>query len=411
ASAYVDGDLGERPATATDRLEVLDGDQPELSTIGSLAVSNSVRRWPNSAALLSQGNKEYLLIAEQDGPAPKNARALNELKRGRFLSLVEVTNPTAPQLVDQLPFTGIPAAVAFRPGTGTFALTFIGNDSLVTGTVVEGQLRILTRSRIELPKLGQIPAIPHFTWHPSGQFAAVTLAGNDRVAFLRFDPKSAQPFTVWGNVMRSPPLPGVGYFTHNGCFFLHTSIGLTGDEEQAAYGEQTSILSIIRFDSTETADSPPARRNDGQLTFLSPAVSHTKSGQYAFGRGYVETFAISPDDRLVIGLNMRASWLPEQAPGQTENSRLEAFTLDAERGIARWLGGHDFAGILPECIAFTAPRELATVSFDHLYNNRGRGSLDRWRLVENVGGSVEILEGRRRWLGRGAHFFLVGGQK
>ncbi|MEM1135657.1 MAG: hypothetical protein AAGI07_07435 [Bacteroidota bacterium] len=363
-----------------------------------------MRRWPNSLSI--DRNQKYALIAEQDGPASYDVKYLQEITKASQLTLVDIGNPKNITQLDRKVFPHIPTVVAFHPKENFFALSFIGSDSIAIGTITDDGIQILNYSKIALPD-ESIPAIPHFTWHPSGKFAAITLASNDKLMFLRFDKESETWLKPWGNVLKTSPLPGVGYFTHNGKFFVMTNINLTSDLEQDAYAENESLLCIYRFDGTLMPDSPRTRANDGKPTYTSPKIKHTKTANLAFGKGYVETFAISPNDKYLIGLNMRASWLPESYLGKTTSSELSLFKLDAEKGKANLISTYPFDGILPECIQFDKTGEsIVVANFDHNKIENDKGSLAFWRLIETNNEPVLIYL-KSHFMPRGAHYMVV----
>ncbi|MEL7162600.1 MAG: hypothetical protein AAFN92_17720, partial [Bacteroidota bacterium] len=283
----------------------------------------------------------------------------------------------------------------FHPTDSRFILTGLGTDSIYLFGIDDNRLqRIATQS---LPGIVEsVPAIPHFSWHPSGTFAAVSLAGNDKLQFLRYENTT---FLPWGAPLKTPPLPGIGHFTHNGRFFALTVINLTGDVEQTAYGDNQSLLILYRFDATRQRDSRPTRSNDGQSIYRSPPVKHTISQVLPFGSGYVENFTISADDRYLVGLNMAGSW----EPGQPSVSSLELFRLNASTGKAQFVDRYPFAGVLPEQISFTPNgTHLAVATFEYPEDH---GSLDLWRLWDREE-RASLVPLRRTPTPRGLHFFL-----
>ncbi|MEM8967563.1 MAG: hypothetical protein AAGE93_14175 [Bacteroidota bacterium] len=404
ASAYIDGQLLPEQRVSEDKLTVFSVTKDSLAELSSVAVSNSVRRWPNSLSL--DASQQYALIAEQDGPVPEGARLLSKIPPARLLTLVDVRNPERIEVVDTVAFDHIPAAVAFHPSDNLFSLTFIGSDSIALGRIEQDQIRIIGYSRITLAN-ETVSAIPHFTWHPGGRFAAITLAGSDRLVFLKLERQDVPQLTIWGNTLKTSPLPGVGYFTHNGNFFVMTTINLTNDLEQSAYANNESLLSIYRFDSTDIPDSPRTRADDGNPTYTSPPIKHTLTATLPFGSGYVETFAISPKDRYIVGLNMEGSWLPDAYPGKTNYSSLSFFHLDAELGKAQFIDSYSFESILPECIRFDkSGKSIIVATYDHHNAREEKGSLDFWQIV-NEFNQAKLTPIQFHLLPRGVHYFIT----
>jgi len=402
ATGYIDGQIQSTNQSSNDEMAILKSNGNQFERIGTISVSNSVRRWPNSTSLKIIDGKKYILIAEQDGKAAKGATKIQEISKATLLTLLDVTQPESPQILDSIKFDNIPTCVAFHPSSNLFALTFLGSNAILSGKINNGKLEIVTETNIELRE-EKIPAIPHFTWHPNGEFAAISLAGNDKLMFLKFN-DNTNKFEQWGNVIKTPPLPGVGYFTKDGDFYIQTVINLIGDLEQDAYKDNTSLLNIYRFDDDEIPNSLPTRNNDGTDIYSSPKVKHTISQNIAFGDGYVETFAISPDDKYIVGLNMRGSWLPKDRKGNTEHSSLELFSLS--NGKAKRLGSFPYQAVLPECILFDKMgNNLAVANFD-TNNGQGKGSLIFWH-IEEKNGKVTLMQREKILFPRGLHFLMA----
>lgn len=401
ATGYIDGKLNE-DRFSKDELVVLKNTGQDFETVSRIAVSNSVRRWPNSASMRTIDQQKYILVAEQDGQAAPTATSIQDISQAKLLTLIDVTDAKNPFISDTLTFKNIPTCVVFHPNEDLFALTFLGTDSIAIGTVKNGKISLLHSSKMSLPN-ETIPAIPHFTWHPSGQFAAISLAGNNKLMFLKFD-SSNYTFEQWGNSLKTAPLPGVGYFNKDGQFYIQTVINLTADLEQDAYKDNTSLLNIYRFDDNELPNSMPTRNNDGQSIYESPDIKHTLIQNSAFGEGYVETFAISPDDKYIIGLNMRGSWLPKERIGHTETASLEFFKF--QNGKAKKIGTYPFKAVLPECILFDPSGEGITVTDFGQHNGKSTGSLIFWQLLEEAR-FIHLVPTHSIPFPRGLHYLIA----
>ncbi|MEM1328835.1 MAG: hypothetical protein AAGI23_22955 [Bacteroidota bacterium] len=401
ATAYIDGKL-DKERVGQDEMYIFQPKDKQLVSASKLKISNSVRRWLNSADVKKIKDKKYILVAEQDGQRRSADSTLSNIPQARLLSLLDVSDLSKPAVVDTMHFVNIPTCVAFHPDQNLFALTFMGSHQIALGHIENGKMKIIAHTDLELSSKERIPAIPHFTWHPDGRFAAVTLAANDKIVFLKLE---NDQFTIWGNELKTAPLPGVGYFVPNGQFFISTTISLTGDIAQNAYGDNSSLLTIYRFDDDEMPNSPPTRSDDGRSDYFSPKVKHNKTAQLPFGQGYVETFTISPDGQYLIGLNMRASWLPERYSGRTQTSELCLFRLDDKNGKASLMNTFPFEGILPESITFDrSGKSLLVAVFDQNGVDAGSGRIDVWQLIKEDSVTLTFYDGYL--LPRGVHYLL-----
>jgi hypothetical protein len=220
--------------------------------------------------------------------------------------------------------------------------------------------------------------VPEIKWHPSGTFAAVTLGGAAKVAFFRYADGALTP---WGAPVSTAPLPGKGAWLANGRFFVVTTINITGDTAQLGYGRNSSLLTVVSFDDTDQPDSAPRRANDRSTTYDSDPIQHAVVATAPSGMGYVENFAISPDGRHVVGLNMVASWLPKDHPGHTDYSELTLLEIDADTGAVQFKGATRLPMVtLPQGIVFDdTGHYIAITSFQG--PDAGPGQIEFWSFA------------------------------
>ena len=371
ASGYIDGHLGSR---RPDFLSVLQIQKDGSVNRKDIAVSNSVATWPNVMSLTSDGN--IAIVTEPFAQPTKEATKFSEIKRGSQITLVDISNPKSPLVIQKIKAPGTPSAIDIHPSGTLVAVTL----------PFEGQIALypLEKGRLGEPKVQSLGIktikntyVPEFKWHPSGKFAAVTLGGAARVIFYRLEDDVLK---VWGEPLQTAPLPGKGQWTSDGRFFIVTTITATTDMAQLSYGSNASLFAVFAFDGDIVENSPPRRKNDRKSAYKSMPIQHSRVAHIPGGIGYVENFAISPDSRWVVGLNMAASWLPKGHPGRTTYSELTLFSLDINTGIMKPHSSVTMDDvILPQGITFdSSGNYLAITSFQH--DKREGGSMSFWRL-------------------------------
>ena len=373
ASGYIDGRLGPR---RPDLLSVIQLDGDGVGQRHDVPVSNSVAVWPNNLAITADGR--FALVTEPFGQPAEDATAFTDIPDGSRITVVDIGDPAGPVPVQEVETASPPAAVHIHPSGTLVAVTLPAEGHIALYPFADGRLGEPSLQPLGIDDLSST-FVPEFKWHPSGDFAAVTLGGADRVVFYRFDGETLSP---WGEPMRTAPLPGRGAWTPDGRHFIVTTITATADMAQLSYGRNTSLFAVFAFDDDEAPNSPPRRANDRMTAYDSGTVQHARVAHVPGGLGYVENFAISPDGRWVVGANMAASWLPQDHPGRTDYSELTLFSFDAETGALSPRGVTRLDGvILPQGITFDADgRHLAVTSYQH--DDRAGGSLSFWHLDE-----------------------------
>lgn len=397
ATGYIDGRLGPRKP---DLLSVVPLGADEEGGRRDVAVSNSVATWPNVMAITPDGR--FAVVTEPFAQPPEEAQAFADIEQGHRVTLVDLSDPAGPTVAQEVDAPGATAAVDVHPSGSLVAITLPFEGQIALYPFEDGRLGEPTLHPLGVEGI-EDSFVPEFKWHPSGEFAAVTLGNADRVVFYRFDGAALAP---WGEPMRTAPLPGKGEWTPDGRHFVVTTITATADMAQAAYGQNASLFAVFAFDDDAEPNSAPRRADDRQVASESAPVQHARVAHVPGGMGYVENFAISPDGRWVVGLNMAASWLPEGHPGRTTHSELTLFALDPASGALTPHGATRLDGVvLPQGIVFDADgRHLAVTSFQG--DDGGEGNLSFWRL-EDADAPMLVPAGRPLPLPRGAHLVAL----
>ncbi len=394
ASGYIDGRLGKTLPDLLRIMRVADGQAIDMATV---PVSNSVAIWPNIMTLTP--DQRHVLVTEPYAQPPTDAKTFADIPRGNTITVIDIQDTANPQVVHTLAAPAAPAAIDVHPNGDLVAVTFPFAGKIGLYSFKDGQLEAHHEQDLGIDNLSST-FVPEFSWHPSGMFAAVTLGGANKVVFYRYDGTRLIP---WGSPLDTPPLPGKGVWTQNGRYYITTNINAVGDMASSSYRHSTSVFAVYAFDATEAHDSLSRRRDERKGQQTGPAVAHTRVALVPAGMGYVENFALSPDERWLVGLNMAASWLPEGHAGRTEFSELTLFSFERETGLLEPVSVTRLDGvILPQGIAFDASgQRLAITVFQDATSESG--GVEFWDLKTEGTPRFEQA-GERRVLPRGSHY-------
>jgi hypothetical protein len=194
ASAYIDGQLGDRTPEMQDTLTLipLDGGEPTKTSLIKLPVSNSVMTWPSNLGFTSDG--QYALVTETYRPTPEGATERSQIPPGQQLFVIDLSNSQQPRVIDQINLGTRLMTVAVHPE---------GNLLAVSLEEPRRQIALVPFTNSQLgtptfhghPNLGE-PEVhtPHVEWHPSGRFLRVTLPFRNETIFYAVDrTNAAQP--------------------------------------------------------------------------------------------------------------------------------------------------------------------------------------------------------------------------
>jgi len=386
-TAYADDILMQIPGER-DTLSILtlplDVNAPEMNEV---FVSNSVTSWPQVLIPSPDGERAYIVEAageiEDDLEVYPNVQSNPPL--GRALTVVELETgaTTVYDVVDY------PLHAAVHPEEQYVA---------IGAKEVNRQLVILPVETLDDAETYQFfpiensdgePAeeITSVSWHPSGNYLAV---GIDRSELAFYEVVTQSDGTLdlqpYGERLMLGNTISYGQFTSDGNHYLTTEINWAALEGQLGYvanppGEMISV----RFD--------PAAGNHS-------VVSRVEVGQSPEG------FAVSPDESLVVAVDMRRTYLPDNLsfiPGSDLNS-LSLMTFDNSTGELVLIDQYGFEGVLPEHAVFDADGDaLGVVIYNERENPMNPGYIELWNVVQD--GDTPRLErtGARISVVRGPH--------
>jgi hypothetical protein len=162
-----------------------------------------------------------------------------------------------------------------------------------------------------------------------------------------------------------------GQFTRDGGYYLTAEINWAAVPRPLGnLVNPAGEMIAVRFDPTEGA-------------------AHSVASRVAVGLS-PEGFAVSPQEDLIVTVDMRRTYLPEGLAGVIPGGDLNSLTLlsfDKASGELRVLGEpYGFEGVLPEHAAFDADGDALGVV---VYNERERplapGFIEFWNVVREGG--------------------------
>lgn len=364
-SAYADDRLG--PAAGADTLSVIRlDDKAGPYRAAEVPVGNSVTGPPASVAATPDGR--YAVVIETLGsrPSPATAR-LSELGRGRSVTLVDLSNPDRPVVVQRVDGYETPLSVAIDP-TGTLvAVTHASGSAsppLVFYRIANGTL-----SAPIVPALPRMDAGRGFiaaAFHPREPVLALIDADRLDLRFLRYaDDGKDLRLEAWGNALPIEKGPFLVRFTPDGRHALvngsHAALEYNLDRNGAPRGS----VSSFRVAASVDADGQPQHRFvDRAFTGVIP-----------------EGMDVSPDGRLVVTANLERSTPRAGEPDMARFASMTLLRLDPVTGRLKRTDDFAFDGALPETAVFdNASRFVAVTVFSQFDEPRANGSIDFWRI-------------------------------
>lgn len=388
ATAYADAQLDRVPGVE-DALTLvglpLNSDAP---AIGSAPVSNSVMSWPQIIAVDPQGR--YAYVAEVRSRPADGIQAfdtIDQMPSGSQITVVDIADLQNPQVIQVVEVGQDPEHLSLSPDGQWLAVNLTEPDRELLIVQLQPDGRLGSRQYFPMELDGSRQDNRTAIWHPSGNYLAMTQDQNRRVGFYRVDLEEdeitvipmGEPLTL-GNHLSHPR------FTADGQFLL------VPDLHWSRYGNP--ILSALL--------NPPGEmisiRFDPDSEDPYKIVSRVEVGLSPEG------FALSPDDSLIVTVNMRRTYLPDFIPvwrGKPYSS-LSLIQLDPISGqltpIDREYG---FEGLLPEQATFDATgNALAVVIYHYRESSPRTGAIEFWRVIsgdeprlERTGYTLDVVRG------------------
>ena len=364
ASSYADNRIPNLNPRYQDALTVIP--LPLRNETASLNVSNSVNGPPEALAVSPDGNIAFVI--EYVGQRNSDAKTREDLPTGRWLTMVDLTNPMQPKVSDRIGIAEFPEAIDVHPSGKWLAITtdsgksevlqLIPIDNYTLGKPIDISLKDL-----EIPVAeGELNA-SYIEWHPNGRYLALNLYRQNRIVFLEFtQDKVSKEVSLkpWGEPVTVDSDPYSGRFSPDGAYYLTANWkrNFEADSLEGRLPTQASTVSVIRL-------------GNNSHEVITTVESDRSS----------EGIAISPDGKLVATANMKETALHISSSRFTEKATVSLFGFDATSGQLTKAGDFPFEGVLPEGISFDATGEhLIVATFEYLNSDKPTGGLEIWRV-------------------------------
>ncbi len=377
ATAYATGVL-ERVEGIEDALSVVSF--PEGATepeVAELNVSNSVLGWPSIVEASPDGDTAY--VVEPRGTPPPDVESYDdifvELPAGSLMSVVDISDPSEPKILQEVQLATNPSAVSVSPDGDSVAVGFGGLENNYASEDDFDSLALLPveGSRVGEPTYfdvdnaeGQIADILEVEWHPSGNFLALTISDAE-VAFFEVSQNAAEPqIEPFGERFTEGTSFTEGTFTPDGNHFIVEDVAW-GEGATGYLFNRRGTLTSIRFDEA-----------GGNHEIVSTATVGVSP----------EGFAMSPDGTLIATVNMRRTYLTDTLPVYPARSRssISLVEFDNTSGELTTTDEYFYEGLLPEDAVFDAEGESLAVT---IYNYAGEfpeeGAMEFWNVTEEGG--------------------------
>ena len=371
ASAYMDGDLGPRTSEMRDELAIVPLANGMPGEPRRIPVSNAVTAWPSLLVLSVDGRFAY--VAETDGPALDGATQRSDLLPSPVVRAIRIDDSLAGEVVQEVETAGRAQGLSLRPQGDLLAVNVVNTERPQIGFLRIGQDgRLSDFTLADLPDVTTAPQ--DIKWSPDGEILAATFPREDAARFYRVNLNQGTPTVEQlGETIITGKFPGVGHWSPDGSHFFVTNLYWFGGAADRYVGSNVSTIKAIRVDRSPAAEHV--------------AVSAAPAGASA------EEFAIAPDGRTIVTLNMENSFLMPEDPRLTYHSSLTVMTWDPEREQLVARGTYPFEAILPEGITFdTSGRFLAVANFAHSNPRRPieETTVDFWRVISEPPSLVKM---------------------
>ncbi len=377
-TAYSDGRLmqiaGDVDTLSLVQLPLTDISAPVIK----LPVSNSVTSWPQIIAVAPDGNTIY--VVETAGQVDDDVTQLNpdDFPAGRLLTVVDISEGADNAILTTIEVGKNPIHVAISADGAYLAIGFRGQEHLlaILPTSTLNDHTTFNYFRIEQANGDPSEEVTAVSWHPSGDFLAV---GNDRseLQFFRVTNNADGTVTIashgkhldLGNTITH------GQFTQDGQFYLTAEINWnTAPAPLGNLINPPGEMIVVRFDASNNSEHEEVSR---MTVGLSP-----------------EGFAISPQEDLIVTVNMGRTYLPDLLAKFMPAGELNSLTLlsfDNQTGQLAALGEYGFEGVLPEDAMFDADGDaLGVVIYNEREDPNNSGYVEFWNVIRE--GSEPQLE-------------------
>lgn len=343
ATTYSDGQLlpleGHR-----DQLIKIDVSSNRRSVLN---IPNSVTGWTKSMDITP--DKNYVIITAIRGSRPQGSTEVSSVFDLPPLQNVYMVDLTTLEVLDEIKVGNIPSSVSVNPKYNLIGTT-VDEMKKEIGFINYQPKKFITVAKFphNVPRLGKNRATD-ISWHPSGDYFAITLEENGVVGFSEIMTEENNLEISDFTTVAIGKLPGAGTWSHSGDFYIVPDINNWV--------------------------------GNGMIYIIAPNVrsgKHRITAKAMVGRA-PEAVAISDDDRYVVVSCMEGTFFPTDHSYYTEYSTLILFGL-GKMGELVELDRVQSDEILPQSIAFRPQTyQFALTSFQSNKENQD-GFISLWAV-------------------------------
>lgn len=396
ASAYVNGALGPREGRDTLAVIPLDG-EPRDWRAHEIFASNSVASPPAVLDISPDGRYAVVIETWTERPAGNAPHRFDDLAFGNRITVIDLVDPTAPEVVQEIEGLARPDAVRFSSDGGIVAISHHpAGDGAETPLALyrfeDGRLGRAVTPSIDGWEPGE--RLIDMDWHPEERvLAMIDTTGGATLRFAHVtDELSVEPF---GNVVDIERAPYRVEFTPDGRHVAVNALYWGPDIAGTWIEAPTGSISTVRMNA-ET-------REDGSVRHA--FVDRVETGVSPEG------LAVSPDGRWIATTNLERSYLPYDDPRITWFSSITLARLDQATGQLDLIGTFNYDGILPEAAVFdNSGNFLAVANYDHFDDRIQGSSIDFWRIHADPldTGNIQLIKTPYSVaVARGAHSMAI----
>ena len=350
------------------------------ASIGEIVVPNSTLTYSKSMAVPKTGGLAFVLDtrstpAETVNDYPDVAKGFPD---GQKLYVIDIVNLANPKV-----------KFGFSVGKNPTAIDVNKNELMISTSVAGKELVFYevddsgkpTRA-LQLPsELDSTNRIIDLSWHPTGNYLAVTLEATKEVALYKVlrDGGKLKNIEKLGAPLKVGDSPTVGRFSEDGKYYYVM-------DTKGAMGKATGegALHVVEFSLT----GGEHKLNSSTPVGLNPGA-----------------FAISPDGSMVVVANAGNSAKPWTEDGAGASSSL--ILLSLADGALTKVADYPFPGILPQSVAFDKDgSNVAVAVYEYLDYGRRTGGVEFWSVTK--GGTPALArQNARISVERGCHTIRV----
>ena len=354
ASAFADGKLMKEQGVR-DALSVFAFPLKRGMEVGNSLVSNSALSGNKGVVLANDGRTAFVI--ETRGMTTDSVASVRnpstDLPAGSAMFIVDLGNPTKP------------AAKKFSVGKNPMAVDMLQNQLLVTTEEAGKELRLLEIGAGGLPTRNVVVALnltggvraTDVTWHPGGEFIALTLEENKEVILYKANRNpqgKIATFLPFGKPLKVGDKPGAGMFTPDGNFYVIADL-----KDGKANGE----VFVVKF--TTEGDAATAEHK---------IVSQATVGAAAEG------FAMNPDGTMLVVANKKTTNQPWESTSFAPKSSLSLLSL-AKDGKLVNVAETELDGLMPESVCFDKTGDnVAVAVYEYFDFGRRNGGIEFFKV-------------------------------